>query len=150
MKKVIVALSDKKQIITTEKNAKKNNYLITYKVTVRPELEHKPLPEAGTKVPAVGTLMYGFGGHVYCIKVLTPVHKCCLCEAKGKNRIHTKFYCDSHYHDLVVTNPIKNTQNIPKRNAPCHCGSKRKYKQCCLDKDRHTPRHYYLSDYKSQ
>jgi hypothetical protein len=23
----------------------------------------------------------------------------------------------------------------PGRNQPCHCGSGRKYKQCCLDKD---------------
>jgi len=23
----------------------------------------------------------------------------------------------------------------PGRNAPCHCGSGRKYKQCCLEKD---------------
>lgn len=23
----------------------------------------------------------------------------------------------------------------PGRNDPCHCGSRRKYKQCCLDKD---------------
>jgi hypothetical protein len=23
----------------------------------------------------------------------------------------------------------------PGRNDPCHCGSGRKYKQCCLDKD---------------
>lgn len=23
----------------------------------------------------------------------------------------------------------------PERNDPCHCGSGRKYKQCCLEKD---------------
>ncbi|MGE5816372.1 MAG: SEC-C metal-binding domain-containing protein, partial [Acidobacteriota bacterium] len=23
----------------------------------------------------------------------------------------------------------------PGRNEPCHCGSGRKYKHCCLDKD---------------
>jgi hypothetical protein len=23
----------------------------------------------------------------------------------------------------------------PGRNEPCHCGSGRKYKQCCIDKD---------------
>lgn len=26
----------------------------------------------------------------------------------------------------------------PERNAPCHCGSGRKYKNCCLDKDQST------------
>jgi hypothetical protein len=25
--------------------------------------------------------------------------------------------------------------NRPGRNEPCHCGSGRKYKQCCLEKD---------------
>jgi len=28
-----------------------------------------------------------------------------------------------------------NTQPRPGRNEPCHCGSGRKYKQCCLPKD---------------
>jgi len=27
------------------------------------------------------------------------------------------------------------TAERPGRNDPCHCGSGRKYKQCCLDKD---------------
>jgi hypothetical protein len=29
----------------------------------------------------------------------------------------------------------KTTVARPGRNEPCHCGSGRKYKQCCLDKD---------------
>jgi hypothetical protein len=27
------------------------------------------------------------------------------------------------------------TERKPGRNEPCHCGSGRKYKQCCLEKD---------------
>jgi hypothetical protein len=27
------------------------------------------------------------------------------------------------------------TPPTPGRNEPCHCGSGRKYKQCCLEKD---------------
>jgi hypothetical protein len=27
------------------------------------------------------------------------------------------------------------TTTRPGRNEPCHCGSGRKYKQCCLEKD---------------
>jgi hypothetical protein len=27
------------------------------------------------------------------------------------------------------------TAQAPDRNDPCHCGSDRKYKQCCLEKD---------------
>jgi hypothetical protein len=30
---------------------------------------------------------------------------------------------------------ISDTAARPGRNEPCHCGSGRKYKQCCLDKD---------------
>ena len=26
-------------------------------------------------------------------------------------------------------------ETVPGRNEPCHCGSGRKYKQCCLEKD---------------
>ena len=29
----------------------------------------------------------------------------------------------------------KTTAVRPGRNEPCHCGSGRKYKQCCLEKD---------------
>ena len=31
-----------------------------------------------------------------------------------------------------MSNP---TSARPGRNQPCHCGSGRKYKQCCLEKD---------------
>ena len=30
---------------------------------------------------------------------------------------------------------MTNVTPRPSRNEPCHCGSGRKYKQCCLDKD---------------
>ena len=32
------------------------------------------------------------------------------------------------------------TGHHPGRNDPCHCGSGRKYKHCCLDKDEATTR----------
>jgi hypothetical protein len=32
-----------------------------------------------------------------------------------------------------MTNPLPTER--PGRNDPCHCGSGRKYKQCCLEKD---------------
>ena len=32
------------------------------------------------------------------------------------------------------------------RNAPCHCGSGRKYKKCCLDKDQARE----LTDYEAK
>jgi len=30
---------------------------------------------------------------------------------------------------------MSQTRNNPGRNAPCPCGSGKKYKQCCLEKD---------------
>jgi SEC-C motif-containing protein len=30
----------------------------------------------------------------------------------------------------------ESTSALPGRNQPCHCGSGRKYKHCCLEKDR--------------
>jgi hypothetical protein len=30
---------------------------------------------------------------------------------------------------------VPETTRTPGRNEPCHCGSGRKYKQCCLEKD---------------
>lgn len=32
--------------------------------------------------------------------------------------------------------PIKNANDGPGRNDPCPCGSGKKYKQCCLKKDK--------------
>jgi preprotein translocase subunit SecA len=32
--------------------------------------------------------------------------------------------------------PIKNSDDGPGRNDPCPCGSGKKYKQCCMKKDK--------------
>jgi preprotein translocase subunit SecA len=32
--------------------------------------------------------------------------------------------------------PIKNAKDGPGRNDPCPCGSGKKYKQCCMKKDK--------------
>lgn len=148
MKKVIVSLSDKKQIITSEKNALKNKLLITYIIEVINSEFPAPL-NSDSNVPVIGSIMKGIGGRTYAISKLEPVYKCCICGISGKSRVHSRFYCIPHYKDLVVTKPIINTMQIPKRNEPCHCGSKLKYKHCCIHKDHHTPRHYFLSDFKN-
>jgi hypothetical protein len=36
------------------------------------------------------------------------------------------------------------TTSRPGRNEPCHCGSGRKYKHCCLEKDEAEARAAYL------
>jgi len=149
MKKVIALQSPhEKQVICNRSLAEKNNWLITYNVEVRPEHDKKPGTENVNKVPQAGTLLNGFGGHVYKILTLTPVEVCCLCGRMGKNRIYKKFYCDTHYNNLVITKPIVRTIAKPNRNQPCACGSGKKYKYCCLSKDQHTARHYYNSEYR--
>ncbi len=36
---------------------------------------------------------------------------------------------------IVENKTVKNNKEIIGRNKPCHCGSGKKYKKCCLDKD---------------
>ena len=44
-----------------------------------------------------------------------------------------------------VTLPIHYKDGLPGRNNPCKCGSKKKYKRCCLAKDKTRKRnHYYV------
>src|SRR5687767_11676326 len=38
-------------------------------------------------------------------------------------------------HRLPYTRSMPEAKPVPGRNEPCHCGSGRKYKQCCLEKD---------------
>lgn len=147
--KVIVALSDSKQIITTQETAELKGWLVTYKVTVKIEKLLKPVDGSESKVPVLGSLLKGTRGHVYCITYISPVHKCAVCSLKGKARVHTKFYCKEHYHNLVVTKPILKVNVIPQRNAPCYCGSNRKYKHCCFSKNIHSAKRAYNSNYKS-
>lgn len=36
---------------------------------------------------------------------------------------------------MFSADPVLEESRIPARNEPCHCGSQRKYKNCCLQKD---------------
>ncbi len=150
MKKVIAVLNDNEYCLTTNTTAIKNNWYIAYDVTVVKEEKERPNFAEKDIVPAVGRVMYGVGLHAYRISTIKPRHICSMCDEKGSNRIEKKFYCNHHFKQLTVTQPISGTNTIPKRNAPCHCGSGKKYKHCCLVKDRHTPRHYFNSRYKQE
>lgn len=149
MKKVIAVLSDNSYIITTAENAAKKHWYIAYDVTVV-KSEIAPNPEHKNKLPGVGSIIAGIGGFVYKISSITPTHICAKCGAKNSaNRIEKKWYCVKDFNKLIVTKPIVKTGKIPERNDMCRCGSGIKYKYCCMDKDKHEPRHYFNSAYKN-
>lgn len=148
MKKVIAVKADKRRVLTTEKTALKNNWWITHRVVVTP-MEDGYSESTDTEcTPKVGNIVFDLAHRVFKISEVNSVHICYLCERKGKNRIENLFYCNDHFKELTITQPIMGTGNIPGRNQPCHCGSNKKYKHCCLEKDRHAPRHYFNSKYK--
>ena len=155
MKKVIVFLNDYEQVLTSAATAVKNKYWITYDVEVIAEPEINAISaEEQRQVPKPGNLMMGFGSHVYRLTKVEPVYKCFSCaesydDRQGSNRIGNRFYCKKHFNELVITKPIRRATQKTNRNAPCPCGSGKKYKQCCITKDTHTrARHYFNSEYK--
>ncbi len=148
MKKVI-AVRKNEYVITTQATAEKKRLYIAYSCVVTPVEEERPDWRDKDKLPYVGMIMRGMGGHYYKLREFTPTYVCADCDRKNsKNRIGNYWYCTPHFKKLTITKPIVGTGNIPGRNQPCHCGSGKKYKHCCLPKDRHDPRHYFNSDYK--
>lgn len=143
----VIAVNDKgEQLLTTEQTAEKNNWWVTYCVTVVPG--DQTATADNKKVPVTGGLMKSLGGKIYRLSEVKPAHICYLCHQKGANRIKHLFYCNQHFNQLVVTQPILRTGKKPHRNEPCHCKSGKKYKKCC-GMETHTPRHYFNSKYKN-
>ena len=54
------------------------------------------------------------------------------CPASRSDSGNWRANPDNPVHSLSMTVP---TSARPGRNQPCHCGSGRKYKHCCLAKD---------------
>lgn len=149
MKKVIALLPNGYQILTTPLTATKNKYWITYNVEVvlaAPETD--PSKTDNKTVPKVGMLIKGFGGYIYQLTKVDPLYICFDCYEKGANRIGNSFYCNCHFKKHVVTDPIKRVDEKIHRNAPCICGSGKKFKRCCLPKQEIKGGHYYNSEYK--
>lgn len=148
MKKVIALQGpSEKQIVTTFETAKKNKWWITYEVEVRPEHDKKPHSDNINKVPQIGMLLKGVNGFVYEITNLKAVEVCFTCATKATHRIGKKFYCEKDFNALVITKPIKRTLAKQHRNAPCECGSGKKYKHCCARNNDRQKGHFYNSAY---
>jgi hypothetical protein len=54
-------------------------------------------------------------------------------ESRGRLQVYLEI--DREDIGLGTLNMTTSTTARPGRNQPCHCGSGRKYKQCCLEKD---------------
>jgi len=86
---------------------------------------------------------------IYKIKPSPKKEVCVVCGRKSVRKIGEKLYCQTHFNELVITDPIKRNGKKLLRNAPCPCNSEKKYKNCCGSKT-HKPRHYFNSEYKRQ
>lgn len=65
------------------------------------------------------------------------------CNDAERPTIHLVYSGSEHYDSLEPLNnspaemPIKSNRNRIKRNHPCPCGSKLKYRDCCKKSDKH-------------
>ncbi|MBT4494975.1 MAG: anaerobic sulfatase maturase [Gammaproteobacteria bacterium] len=58
-----------------------------------------------------------------------------LCEGLGQFFRHVRSRMEVVLSDSVESEPLEGVSDRPGRNAQCPCGSGRKYKKCCGDKD---------------
>ena len=146
MKKVI-ALNDKEiRVLVTRETAKKNNWWITHDLDVN--ILSSALLSPNTSIePEVGNIMEGTNNRFYKILKSQKVLICTICQQKANYKIGYRFYCKKHYKHLMLTKPIRRNIIQPNRNEPCSCGSGQKFKNCCISKLDHKPRHYFNSLY---
>lgn len=148
MKKVIALLETGQRILTTTETAKKNNWWITHNLEVH-ILPSTLLSTNASIEPEVGNIMEGTNKRFYKILKSQKVLICTICQQMANFKIGYRFYCKKHYKHLMLTKPIRRTMFQPGRNEPCSCGSGHKFKNCCISKLDHKPRHYFNSLYMS-
>lgn len=144
IRKVVALDKAGKQHLTTYTTAIKNEWWITFFVTVKAENEEKP---NNNELPNTGAVMIDIKGTKFRIVESKPHFICYECGNKGPHRIMNRFYCDVHFHKLVVTQPIVSHEKEPGRNDRCYCGSGKKYKQCCMAKNEVHIGHNFNSDF---
>lgn len=144
MKKVIALLETEQRILTTRETAKKNHWWITHNLEVN--ILPSNLLSSNTSIePEVGNIMEGPNNRFYKILKSEKVLICTVCEQKANFKIGCRFYCKKHYKHLILTKPIRRNIIQPNRNELCSCGSGQKFKNCCISKLDHKPRHYFNS-----
>jgi uncharacterized protein YecA (UPF0149 family) len=143
MKKVIAILETGQRILTTHETAEKKDWWITHQL----EVNILPVTIDTYKIstePEVGNIMEG-SNRFYRIFKSQKVLICPLCNNKANHKIGFMFYCEKHYRHLMYTRPIRRTMFQPGRNEPCSCGSGQRFKNCCIGKLDHKPRHFFNS-----
>lgn len=143
MKKVIALNETEIRVLTTRETAEKHQWWITHnlEVAILPVTIATPVTSIE---PEVGNIMEG-GNRFYKITKSEKVLICAICDQKANFKIGYRFYCKKHYKHLMLTKPIRRQIIQPERNAPCSCGSGQKFKNCCISKSDHKPRHYFNS-----
>ncbi len=149
MKKVIALNENDNRVLTTRETAEKNNWWITHNL----EVDLMPvnfIPTETSTEPEVGNIWersqyFNKSKRFYKITKSEKVLICTICHEQAKFKIGNRFYCKKHYKHLMLTRPIRRTMLQPGRNEPCTCGSGKKFKNCCLEKLEHNPRHYFNS-----
>lgn len=146
MKKVIALNDEKNRVLVTRETAEKNRWWITHnlEVTILPA---SFLTTETSIEPEVGNIIYGGNTRFYRVLKSEKVLVCAICEQKANFKLGYLFYCKKHYKHLMLTKPIRRNIIQPERNSPCSCGSEQKFKNCCISKTDHKPRHYFNSLY---
>ncbi len=143
MKKVIALNENEIRVLTTRETAEKHQWWITHKLEVAILSVTIASPETSLE-PEVGNVMEG-GNRFYKITKSEKVLICTICNQKANFKIGYRFYCKKHYKHLMLIKPIRREIIQPNRNEPCSCGSGQKFKNCCISKSDHKPRHYFNS-----
>ncbi len=143
MNKVIALNENENRVLTTRETAEKNNWWITHNLDVEILPANFLTTETSTE-PEVGNI-WEANKRFYKIIKSEKILICTICHEKAKFRIGYRFYCKKHYKHLMLTRPIRRTIQQPGRNEPCTCVSGKKFKNCCLEKLDHNPRHYFNS-----
>lgn len=143
MKKVIALNENEIRVLTTRVTAEKNDWWITHNLEVA--ILPKNLLSCNTSLEPESGNIFESNNRFYRITKSEKVLICTICNKKANFKIGYRFYCKKHYKHLMLTKPIRRAIINPERNAPCPCGSGRKYKSCCIGKLDHKPRHYFNS-----
>lgn len=143
MKKVIALNDNENRILTTRVTAEKNDWWITHNLEV--DILPKNLMSCTKSTePGVGNI-WEENNRFYKITKSEKVLICTICNCNANFKIGYRFYCKQHYKHLMLTKPIRRAIIQPGRNEPCSCGSGQKFKNCCISKTDHKPRHYFNS-----
>ncbi len=143
MKKVIAINENENRVLTTLETAEKNNWWITHNLEV--EILPKTVSSCVCDTEPEPGKVFESKSRFYKILKSEKVLICGICDQKANFKIGYRFYCKKHYKHLMLTKTIRREIIQPNCNEPCSSGSGQKFKNCCISKSDHKPRHYFNS-----